>query len=130
MSENHLAPSLVSTFMGQHGTPYRDPWKENCLDFGIINAFTQTWYDPKGTFLNLETNEYNSRKDIKRRTAACSDSSALYTRGRTSEGGVGSKTTFTMEIKTHALGILSFQSFLEECSNYQGASACFVAVPL
>ena len=103
LSENHLASLLVNTFIGQHGTPYRNPWKENCLNFGIINAFTQTRYNPKGTFLNLKTNEYNSGKDSKRRTAACSDSSALYTRGRTSEGGVSTEMTFTMEIKTHAL---------------------------
>ena len=59
LGENHLPSSFVSTFMGQHGTPYRNPWEENSLDFSIINTFAQTWHNPKSTFLNLETNEYN-----------------------------------------------------------------------
>lgn len=113
LGENHLSSSLVSIFMGQHSTPYCNPWKKDSLDFGIINAFAQTWHDPKGTFLNLKTNQDELRKDIKRRTAACSDSSALYTRGRTSGGGVRRTTTFRMKTKLTLSEYCLFSLFLK-----------------
>jgi hypothetical protein len=36
------------------GNPYRNPWEENGLNFGIINALAKAGYNPKGTFLDLE----------------------------------------------------------------------------
>jgi hypothetical protein len=35
--------------------PYRNPREENGLNFGIINALAEAGYNPKGTFLDLET---------------------------------------------------------------------------
>jgi hypothetical protein len=37
------------------GKPYRNPREENGLNFSIINALAEAGYNPKGTFLDLET---------------------------------------------------------------------------
>jgi hypothetical protein len=37
------------------GKPYGNPREENGLNFGIINTLAEAGYNPKGTFLDLET---------------------------------------------------------------------------
>jgi hypothetical protein len=42
--------------------PYRNPREENGLNFSIINALAKAGYNPEGTFLDLETTKYGSKK--------------------------------------------------------------------
>ena len=48
------------------GKPHRNPREENGLNFSIINALAEAGYNPKGTFLDLETTKWGSEKEERR----------------------------------------------------------------
>lgn len=63
---------------------YRYAGEQHSLHFCIVDTFTQAWYSLQGTFLYLYTCEHTEGQLSLALTIACSDSNALYTKGKTS----------------------------------------------
>lgn len=74
--------------VGRMAITYSDAREQHALYLRVVNRVTQIGNRLQRSLLDLRAYQYNLKQRRKRLTIACSDSRALYTRGRTSKAHV------------------------------------------